>query len=193
MPRNVYNPIMQGFVQTQYVDQIGTAYPGQLYSVSDNTLVDSAGAWNAAVDADTTGTVVDNGFQPGRAYAYEVSQDPSRTGIDQFNITDTTLAAANITAYTFAIVVRNEQMHSNAAGQPCAFHKDLVNILRPTHFGRIWVELDPATPGLTIAVGDPVSILPANGTFSNTGGVAWANAKFISENKNGIAAIEFHV
>jgi len=190
MPRNLYSPVMQGFVQTQYVDQVGTAYPGQLWSVSDNTLVDST---NVAYDLATA-----DGLMPGRAYKYQVSTDPARTGIDQYEIIDTALAAGDITAYDFAILVRNEQMHSNSLGFPCGFAGDLVNILRPTHFGRIWVQLQntgtaaaPVYP--TIAVGDAVNIIAADGTFSNAGGLAWAAAKFISTDKDGIAAIEFRV
>ena len=130
MPRNVYTPVRDGFVQDSYFDQMATAAIGQLANASDHNLVDSF----------AVGAVGDDGLIAGVGVVSEVIANVVRAGINQYAVN---YPAAGATADLLAgILVRNEQMGTNTAGDPCWFEGDMCNALRPIRVGgRIWLAL----------------------------------------------------
>lgn len=135
MPRNIYTPERGGFVQSSYGDQMATAYCGMIANPSDINLIDS---FIAGATADPDGIVA------GCGVIETAATDPSRPGVNE-QIAD--LPAAGATADDFAgILVRNEQMGTNAAGLPCRFAGEMVNVLRDERIGgRIWLMLSNGT------------------------------------------------
>lgn len=130
MPRNIYSPVRDGFVQENYFDQMATAAVGQLANASDHNLVDSA----------IVGAVGDDGLVAGFGVVSETIANVARSGINQFAVN---LPADDATAALLAaITVRNDQMSSNTAGRPCWFEGSICNILRLQRVGgRIWLAL----------------------------------------------------
>lgn len=130
MSRNINAPVRGGVVQEKYFDQMATAAVGQLANASDMNLVDSY----------LVGAVGDNGLIAGVGVVSEAIANVVRAGVNQYAAT---LPAAGAVAASLAgIAVRNEQMSSNAAGNPCWFEGDMCNVLRPVRAGgRIWLAL----------------------------------------------------
>ena len=126
----VYTP-QRGFAQSQYFDQQATALAGMLANASDINLVDSAfvgqvdpvAGLTAGIGVQILPTVASN--RPGLNYDVAIPPQASATDAD------------------FAgIVVRNQFMRTNAAGEACYFYQDMCNYARRGRAGsRIWVEL----------------------------------------------------
>lgn len=136
----VYTP-QRGFAQSQYFDQQATALAGMLANASDINLVDSAfvgqvdpvAGLTAGIGVQILPTVASN--RPGLNYDVAIPPQESATDAD------------------FAgIVVRNQFMRTNAAGEACYFYQDMCNYARRGRAGsRIWVEL---ASGSTVFGGD---------------------------------------
>jgi hypothetical protein len=179
---NTYTPVRNGFAQSSYKDQQGTALAGSLAFASDKNLV----------DAFIVGNVGDNGLEAGLAVIAGAATDVQRTGLNEQVVT---LPAANSTgADIIGIVVRNQQMRSNTAGHACYFAEDLCNVVRTGRSGgRVWVQLvDGAQPALDGAVYAHTNAANA-GKFtaaSGTGIVALTTMKFKSAAVDGIALVE---
>jgi hypothetical protein len=191
MPRSYFTPVLQGQVQTAYNHQFGTAYPGQLWSVTDNTLVDHAAVQLPDLTQPGQNTPANQllqsrGLQPGRAVSLDYMTDNPRTGIDPHVVMPFDPATVDPEGM-WGVLVRNEQMSSNSEGDACWFDKETANVIRAVHWGRIWVMLEEDA---AVEKGDPVFIQP-DGTFNNVGGTQWPGAKFIADAKDGIAAIQF--
>lgn len=131
MSRNIYSPVRNGFVQNAYADQMETAYVGMLANASDINLCDS---YVAGDDADPDGLLAGIGI------VETESTDPTRPGVNE-QIAN--YPSAGKMAASFAgITVRNEQMGTNANGNPCRFAGEMINVLRSKRVGgRIWVML----------------------------------------------------
>lgn len=135
MPGNTYTPVRNGFVQDAYADQMETAYVGLLANTSDINLCDSF------IAGDTANP---NGLLAGIGVIEKESTDPTRPGINE-QIANYPAAGA-VAANFVGITVRNEQMGTNADGNPCKFAGEMVNILRSKRVGgRIWVMLSNGT------------------------------------------------
>lgn len=176
---NIYSPQPHAFAQTAYKDQMGTALPGSLAFVSDSNLV----------DAMLVGEVGDNGLQAGLAVIATAATDVQRPGINERAVI---LPIASSTAeHIVGVVVRNQQMRTNAHGHACYFAKDMCNVARVGRSGaRIWVQL---TEGTQPVVGGAVSVIVSGtdaGKFAATGGVTVPTMKFASSAADGMACVE---
>lgn len=179
---NMYTPVRNGFAQSSYKDQQGTALAGSLAFASDKNLV----------DAFIVGDVGDNGLEAGVAVIAGAAADVQRTGLNEQVVTRpvTSSTAANV----IGIVVRNQQMRSNTAGHACYFTEDLCNVARTGRSGsRIWVQLvDGAQPALDGAVFVHTDTANA-GKFTAASGtdiIALTTMKFKSAAVDGIALVE---
>lgn len=161
---SVYTPGM-GFAQSTYVDQMATALPGALAYASDTRLVDTAIVDSTATDGLVAGVGVVLTSIP------EANRVGAREGLNVFTAK---LPDASATAATFGgIVVRNQQMETNGAGQACWFPKRACNVLRSDRVGgRVWGRLVSGTA----AVDAPVYWVIADtaGTGKQVGGFAGA-------------------
>ncbi|WP_394026589.1 structural cement protein Gp24 [Desulfovibrio falkowii] len=179
---NTYNPVRNGFAQSSYKDQQGTALAGSLAFASDKNLV----------DAFIVGDVGDDGLEAGLAVIAGVATDVQRTGLNEQVVT---LPATDSTAADIAgIVVRNQQMRSNATGHACYFAEDVCNVVRTGRSGgRVWVQLaDGAQPAIDGAVYVHTDAANA-GKFATASGastVAITTMKFKSAAADGIALVE---
>ena len=128
----VYLPKRGAFAQTQYFDQQGSALPGMLANASDINLVDSGFVGGVSP---VTGLVAGVGV----IQRSTVGQS-NRPG---FNYDVYDLPPVTATAADFAgIVVRNQFMRTNSAGEACYFFEDMCNVLQAKRVGgRIWVNL----------------------------------------------------
>ena len=128
----VYLPKRGAFAQTQYFDQQGSALPGMLANASDINLVDSGFVGGVSP---VTGLVAGVGVIKRNT----VGQS-NRPG---FNYDVYDLPPVTATAADFAgIVVRNQFMRTNSAGEACHFFEDMCNVLKAKRIGgRIWVNL----------------------------------------------------
>lgn len=128
----VYLPKRGAFAQTQYFDQQGSALPGMLANASDINLVDSGFVGGVSP---VTGLVAGVGV----IQRNTVGQS-NRPG---FNYDVYDLPPVTATAADFAgIVVRNQFMRTNSAGEACYFFEDMCNVLQAKRIGgRIWVNL----------------------------------------------------
>lgn len=127
----VYTP-QRGFAQSQYYDQQATALAGMLANASDYNLVDSA--FVGDVDP-VLGLTAGLGVQ---VYPTVASNRPGLNydvlGLPQATATDAEFGG---------IVVRNQFMRTNAAGEACHFYQDMANYARRERSGaRIWVQLE---------------------------------------------------
>jgi hypothetical protein len=126
----MYTPDRDGCVQRDYFDQMATAAIGELANAGDINLVDSI----------FVGAVGDDGLVAGVGVVASVVSDVARAGINQYAANYP--AAGATAAALVGIVVRNQQMRSNSAGDPCWFEGDVANIVRPDRAGgRIWLAL----------------------------------------------------
>lgn len=142
---NTYIP-RAGFAQSEYVDQMGTALPGQLTYASDQWLIDSY-----VVAPATDG----NGIEAGLGFVAAAIPDADRAGARAgLNIKYAGLPAAGATAADFAgITVRNQQMDSNVAGHACWFAGRMCNGIRANRIGgRIWVQLSSGSAAVDAPV-----------------------------------------
>lgn len=179
---NTYVPVRNGFAQSSYKDQQGTALAGSLAFASDKNLV----------DAFIVGDVGDNGLEAGLAVIAGPAPDIQRAGLNEQAVT--LPATASTAADIAGIVVRNQQMRSNTAGHACYFAEDICNVVRAGRSGgRVWVQLvDGAQPALDGAVFVHVDAANA-GKFTTAAGadiVALTNMKFKSAAIDGIALVE---
>lgn len=128
-----YLPQRGAFAQSQYFDQQATALPGMLANASDINLINS-GFVGGGVDA-ARGLVAGVGV-----IRHNSVGRSNRRGLN-YDVYD--LPAANTTADDFAgIVVRNQFMRTNSAGEACYFFDDVCNVLSNYRVGgRIWVHL----------------------------------------------------
>lgn len=176
---NVYSPPRHAFAQTGYKDQMGTALPGALAFASDSNLV----------DAMLVGAVDANGLQAGLAVIATAATDVQRPGINEQAVV---LPKADSTAeHIVGVVVRNQQMRTNAAGHACYFAQDMCTVARMGRSGaRIWVQL---AEGAQPVVGGAVSVIVSGaeaGKFAATGGVTVPAMKFASAAADGMACVE---
>lgn len=132
---NIYGPVAAGFAQSTYLDQMGTALPGQIANASDQWLIDTA---IVHPDAGPDGLVA------GIGVVLPVIPAAERTGYRLgINNTYAQLPTTTTTADDFGgILVRNQQMDSNSAGDACWFPRRASNVMRSNRVGgRIWVRL----------------------------------------------------
>lgn len=179
---NTYTPVRNGFAQSSYKDQQGTALAGSLAFASDKNLV----------DAFIVGDVGDDGLEAGLAVIAGPATDVQRTGLNEQVVT--LPATASTAADVIGIVVRNQQMRSNTAGHACHFTGDLCNVVRTGRSGgRVWVQLmDGAQPALDGAVFVHTDAANA-GKFTAAAGagiIALTTMKFKSAAVDGIALVE---
>lgn len=139
----VYTPKRGAFAQSQYFDQQGTALPGMLANASDINLVDSGFVGGVSP---VTGMVAGVGVVQRNSVARS-----NRPGLN-YDVYD--LPPVTATADDFAgIMVRNQFMRTNAAGEACYFFEDMCNVLSTRRVGgRIWVRLESGatSPGSTV-------------------------------------------
>lgn len=179
---NTYTPVRNGFAQSSYKDQQGTALAGSLAFASDKNLV----------DAFIVGDVGDDGLEAGLAVVAGTATDVQRTGLNEQVVTLPT--ADSIGADIIGIVVRNQQMRSNATGHACYFAEDMCNVVRAGRSGgRVWVQLvDGAQPAIDGAVFVHTDAANA-GKFTAAAGadiIALTTMKFKSAAVDGIALVE---
>ncbi len=179
---NPYTPVRNGFAQSSYKDQQGTALAGSLAFASDKNLV----------DAFIVGAVGDNGLEAGLAVIAGAAADVQRVGLNEQIVT--LPATGSTAADIIGVVVRNQQMRSNSAGHACYFGEDLCNVVRAGRSGgRIWVQLaDGAQPALDGAVFVHTNTANA-GKFTAASGtdiIALTTMKFKSAAVDGIALVE---
>lgn len=133
----VWTPGYNGFAQSEYRDQMGSALPGEIAYSSENELIDSG----VVIEATSP-----NGIPAGRGVFYRAQ--PTVTGHrEATNNWGITLGEATDTIATFAgVSVRAHQMDGAAdTGEAIWAPKRMANYLRYSRVGgRIWVELDPA-------------------------------------------------
>ena len=179
---NMYTPVRNGFAQSSYKDQQGTALAGELAFASDKNLV----------DAFIVGAVGDNGLEAGLAVIAGPAPDVQRAGMNEQAVT---LPAIDSTgADIIGVVIRNQQMRSNTAGHACHFAEDMCNVVRTGRSGgRVWVQLvESAQPALDGAVFVHTDAANA-GKFTAAAGadiIALTTMKFKSAAVDGIALVE---
>lgn len=179
---NIYTPQRNAFAQSTYKDQQATALAGSLAFASDKNLV----------DAFIVGDVGDNGLEAGLAVIAAPAASVQRPGLNEHAVT---LPTTSSTGDDIAgVVIRNQQMGTNAAGNACYFAQDLCNVAKAGRSGaRLWVRLvdgaQPATDGAVYVRTDAANA----GKFDAASGasaVALTNMKFKSGPVDGIALVE---
>lgn len=179
---NIYTPVRNGFAQSTYLDQQGTALAGSLAFASDENLV----------DAFIVGDVGDDGLEAGLAVIAALATDVQRTGLNEQVVTAP--APDTTAAQIIGVMVRNQQMRSNKAGRACCFAQDLCNVARTGRSGaRIWVQIaDGAQPAVDGAVFVHTDAANAGkfASAADTGIIALTNMLFKSAAVDGIALVE---
>ena len=176
---NIYTPVKNGFAQSSYKDQMGTALPGHIAFSGNSELV----------DAFIVGAIDDNGLEAGLAVTASSAAYAQRSGINQevVNLPAESASAKDISG----IMVRSQQMSTNTSGRACYFEGDVCNVLRVARAGgSVWVQL---AQGAQPAVNGSVSVIVKGadaGKFATSGGVVMPNMKFKSIAQDGLALVE---
>ena len=174
-----YMPVKNGFSQNSYPDQQEAYLAGSLAFANDNTLI----------DAFVVGEVAEQGLEAGLAVIATPAASVLYSGINEELVSKP--AGSSTAEDIIGVVVRNQQMGTNAAGHACYFKGDVCNVARTGRSGaRVCVQLaDGAQPVLN----SPVSVIVSGanaGKFATTGGVSMPNMKFKSAPFNGLALVE---
>ena len=127
---SVYSPVVNAFGQDTYFDQQGTALAGMLANASDINLVDAA----------VVGEELDFAVC-GRFYPLKVDTSIIRPGVNTEKITSYDDATLSSPPDEWCVVVRNQQVQTNAENESGWESKRMANVLRTSRVGgRIWVE-----------------------------------------------------
>ncbi len=184
---NLYTGTWNGFGQSEYFDQQATALAGQIAFASDSDLIDSY----------SVGDVGPNGLVAGVAVVATPEIDTVRIGL---NAESVILPKSGDTADKIVgIVIRNQQMETNADGEACHFQGRMCNVARAIRAGaRIWVRLVEGSPAPVPGTPAGVSLDTATaGQFTAAAAsatvIAIPNIVFKSVADNGLALVELGV
>ena len=174
-----YIPVKNGFSQESYLDQQAAYLAGSLAFASDNSLIDSF----------IVGEVNEHGLEAGLAVIASPAATIFHAGINEEVVGKP--QGSSTADDIIGVVVRNQQMGSNAAGHACYFSGDMCNVARTGRSGaRVCVQL---ADGVQPVLNSPVSVIVSGanaGKFATSGGVEMPNMKFKSAAFNGLALVE---
>lgn len=140
---SVYTGSNNGFMQSAYVDQQGTALPGDLAYASDVDLID---ACVVSMPAGSEGDLLPVGVGVVGAY----SADASRPGMTSTKVSPVGADATAVTLY--GVTVRNQQCRTDGNKVSGWGDGDVCGIMRTKRVGgRIWVTAGNAATANTAA------------------------------------------
>jgi len=136
-----FSPMVRGFAQASYNDQMGTQLPGMLAYVADKNMCDAATVFMPAgvlpEDSLCAGSFCFLNFQ----YQNTMAPD-ARAGVNTFAampITFTTMPDYS----AIAVLVHTQQMRTNRFGFPSLNMNDIASVIRTDRIGaRVWVWCD---------------------------------------------------
>jgi hypothetical protein len=125
----IYSP-GSGFGQGTYSDQMGTQLPGMLANASDINLADSA-------SLTATGTL--SGGLAAGSLCYMGYTSGGKSG-GRAGSNSMVASATAITPISWGVIIRTQQMRTNAGGLGCVADGDMATLLRSDRVGgRVWV------------------------------------------------------
>ena len=140
---SVYTGSNNGFMQAAYVDQQGTALPGDLAYASDVDLID---ACVVSMPAGSEGDLLPVGVGVVGAY----SADASRPGMTSVKVSP--VGADTTAAQLYGVTVRNQQCRTDENNVSGWGDGDVCNVMRTARVGgRIWVTAGNAATANTAA------------------------------------------
>ena len=140
---SVYTGSNNGFMQAAYVDQQGTALPGDLAYASDVDLID---ACVVSMPAGSEGDLLPVGVGVVGAY----SADASRPGMTSVKVSP--VGADTTAAQLYGVTVRNQQCRTDGNNVSGWGDGDVCNVMRTARVGgRIWVTAGNAATANTAA------------------------------------------
>lgn len=140
---SVYTGSNNGFMQTAYVDQQGTALPGDLAYASDVDLID---ACVVSMPAGSEGDLLPVGVGVVGAY----NADASRPGMTSVKVSP--VGADTTAAQLYGVTVRNQQCRTDENNVSGWGDGDVCNVMRTARVGgRIWVTAGNAATANTAA------------------------------------------
>ena len=140
---SIYTGSNNGFMQAAYVDQQGTALPGDLAYASDVDLID---ACVVSMPAGSERNLLPVGVGVVGAY----SADASRPGMTSVKVSP--VGADTTAAQLYGVTVRNQQCRTDENNVSGWGDGDVCNVMRTARVGgRIWVTAGNAATANTAA------------------------------------------